>query len=48
MKSCLFILIAVFVLAGMCASLGTIYFMSSDTKVAEPQEEAAEAGETPQ
>ncbi|MFC4995440.1 hypothetical protein [Rubritalea tangerina] len=35
MKSCLFILIAVFILAGLGLSLGTIFFVSADTKVLE-------------
>ena len=37
MKSCLFILVAVFVLAGLGLSLGTIFFVSADTKVLEAE-----------
>jgi len=37
MKSCLFIIIGVLILAGLVLSLGTLFFISSDTKVKEAE-----------
>jgi phosphotransferase system glucose/maltose/N-acetylglucosamine-specific IIC component len=42
MKSCLFIIVAVLILAGLVLSLGTLFFISSDTKVLEVEVETEE------
>ena len=39
MKSCLFIVVAVLILAGLVLSLGTLFFVSSDTKELEAKTE---------
>ncbi|MFC5049924.1 hypothetical protein ACFPK9_04795 [Rubritalea spongiae] len=43
MKSCLFVLIGMSVLAALAITLGTIFFISADTKVKEstPAEETS-------
>jgi phosphotransferase system glucose/maltose/N-acetylglucosamine-specific IIC component len=42
MKSCLFIIIGVLILAGLVLSLGTLFFISADTKVKEAGVETEE------
>ncbi|MGJ8671665.1 hypothetical protein [Rubritalea sp.] len=43
MKSCLFILLGISILAGLVLTLGSIFFISADTKVKEttPSTEAS-------
>ncbi|WP_165788831.1 hypothetical protein [Rubritalea profundi] len=42
MKSCLFIIIGVLILAGLVLSLGTLFFINSDTKVKEAEAKTEE------